>query len=382
MENRKSQIWFVDFVIGIFLFTILLIWYYSYTSSLSKGGSIVMQDLIADAESISSSVLLPGFPDDWDNTTVRSIGITSDNQKINRTKLVNFGMLPYNRTRNLLGTVYDYFIFFTAENGTPVNAEGICGIGNPEVNSTYDVKAAYYYSDEADAFIKDFMENEMHADIYKRGLAGSDLPDLVNNLNNYEFVAMEHPDMSGSDHGNYQDDLEDYVAEGNFLILSGQTFSPDDAEMLGVKFRKQFGASSQYLNATIIEEDEFLTFELNQNITFTQVYYVLNESIAAKNFTRIARFVNPIIDDPDENNAVSRWNYGSGRVFFFSDFDATYFKGNFIYIVENSAAKWANLRCTQANLTNTQYKNLIRIERFLIYDSKPGKMVFYLWSNI
>jgi hypothetical protein len=50
--------------------------------------------------------------------------------------------------------------------------------------------------------------------------------------------------------------------------------------------------------------------------------------------------------------------------------------------ITEAIKKWGNFKCNPIDLGNTQYKNFIKLERFLIYNSKPIKMVFYLWSNI
>jgi len=382
MRKIKAQIWFTDFVIGTLIFTVTLIVYYSYIANISKQDTLVAEDLIGNAEFVSTSLLLSGFPNDWDNTTVQSIGITNDNQRINKTKILNFEKLPYNKTKKLLGTIYDYFVFFTNENDTLINVEGICGIGEPSVNVSFGIKAAYYYSDEDDSFLKSFMKDKFDADVYKKGLAGIDLPDFINNINNYTLVVMEHANLEGTDYNNYRDDIENYASSGGFLMLSGQIIKPNDKLILGVLYHKQSGESFSDQNATVLTMDEFLTFEESQKIKFSQAYYVINDSIASKNFTRIARFVDPLIDYPEINNAVARWIYVNGSVFFFSDFDADYFKGNFIDIIKSSITNWIKVKCKPINLNNIKYKSLIKIERFLIYNSKPVKMVIYLWSNI
>ena len=82
--------WFTDFVIGTLIFTLMLIWYYTYTTNISKQDSLTANDLISDAESMSSSVLLSGFPDNWDASTVQGIGVTNNNQRINKTKFNEF----------------------------------------------------------------------------------------------------------------------------------------------------------------------------------------------------------------------------------------------------------------------------------------------------
>ena len=57
---RKSQIWFTDFAVALFIFILVLITYYNYTTNASKADSSVMHSLLGESEAISSSLLLGG----------------------------------------------------------------------------------------------------------------------------------------------------------------------------------------------------------------------------------------------------------------------------------------------------------------------------------
>jgi len=365
--------WFTDFVIGTLIFTLMLIWYYTYTTNISKQDSLTANDLISDAESMSSSVLLSGFPDNWDASTVQGIGVTNNNQRINKTKFNEFMKINYNKSKKLFGTVYDYLIFFTDDNGTVINVEGICGIGSSNVNITYNIKSAYYYDNNNDAFLKDFMMNTLDADVYSAQPGYDDFDALADNINSYGFVVIEHSLLSTSVFNNNKGKIEDFVENKGLLMLSGEIVSAQGKEMIGVKFYKKSGQSESDRNSTVALEDEFLAFAVGENIMFRQAYYVENQS-DANNFTEIVKFNN------DNKAAIARWTYGSGKVFYFSDFDASYFNGNFVEEVTEAIKKWGNFRCSPINMSNIQYKNLVKIDRFLIYNSKPVKMVLYLWQ--
>jgi len=379
LKKRKSQLWFTDFVIGTMIFLLVVIAYLYYTTNLSNQESILIGDLLTDAESLFSSVSLSGFPDDWENETVKSIGITNNNQRLNRTKFRNFENLDYDRTRALFGTVYDYFTFFENEDGTVLNLEGFCGIGDPEVNATFDVKSAYYYKDEGDSFLKDFMINYMDADIYNGdgGYLG-DFEVLSNRLNspnfNYGFVVIEHPQFPVGALNQYEANIENYVStKGGLLLLSGEVVTGQAKELLGAKYYKISGQSESDRNSTVITEDLFLDFDLGENIVFRQAYYIRNDSIE-DDFTEIVRF------NIEDEIAVARWKYGLGNVFYFSDFDADYFSGNFIDEVTTAAAKWGNFNCNPLDLTKLEYNHLVKMDRFLIHEGKPVRMVLYLWN--
>ena len=365
--------WFMDFVIGTLIFSFMLIAYYTYTANISKQDSLTARDLLLDAESVSSSLLLGGFPDNWNNNTVQSIGVTNSNQRVNNTKFLNFEGLPYNKTKKLFGTVYDYFIFFTDENANITPVEGVCGVGHLGVNSTYNIKSAYYYDNSGDSFLKEFMIDKLDADVYSEESGYEDFDALVGNINNYGFVVIEHPLLPTSVFNDNKGEIENFAANGGLLMLSGEIASAQGKEMVGVEFYKKSGQSISDKNSTVIAEDEFLSFNIGENIIFSQAYYVENQA-GAENFTEIVEF------NEDGKAAVARWSYGNGSVFYFSDMDADYFAGDFIDEVTNAMVTWGDFRCNPATLGSIQYKNLVKIERVVIYDSKPVKMVIYLWQ--
>src|SRR3989344_8728978 len=85
--NKNAQMWFMDFTIGIIIFSLVLITYYTYTTNISKQDTIALNDLVSDSKSVSSSLMLAGFPENWDNETVQRIGLTNNDQQADETKL-------------------------------------------------------------------------------------------------------------------------------------------------------------------------------------------------------------------------------------------------------------------------------------------------------
>lgn len=373
MKIKKSQMWFTDFAIGIFIFSLVLISYYSYSKNILSNDQARVDDLYLDSQSISSSVLQGGYPDGWNNETVERIGITNNDYSISNSKIVNFKKLNYNMTKKIFGTVYDYVIFFQNGSNTTLNIEGICTIGYPDINSTYEIKAAYYFKDNDDAFLKDFMSNDLQADIYSSQSGYEDFDDLANKIDTYDLVVIEHPLFPTSDFNQYEDDIEDFVSDGKILILSGEIVSAQGREMANVKFYKKSGQSISDRNSTVVYEDPYLAIGQNQNIVFAQAYYVEKQS-QANSFTVIAEF------NSDGKDAIARWNYGSGKVFYFSDFDVSFFNGDFTEEVTRAMISLGNFKCMPITMGNVEYDNFLRLERYLSYNGKLIKMVLYLWE--
>src|SRR3989344_2082391 len=362
--QKKSQAWYMDFAVALLLFTFTLVVYFSYTNNFQKQeyGSINM--LVKDAKSISSSLAVEGYPDDWTNSTVIRVGI-ADNQKLNATKVKRLRQLNYSVSKRKLGTVYDYFVFFANENDEVLNVNSVCGAGYPLISTTYNIKSAYYYQDSSDDFLKDFMADTFGADVYDE-----DIDSLVANLSKYDFVVMEHPLLSGGEFSSNKAKLENYSSRGGLLMISGELASPATNTMSGADFKKKSGQSSSQRTAIVNNTDEFLSLSVGEAIVFNQYYHVENKT-GSSEFKRIATF------NQTGDNAISRWKYGNGTVYFFSDFDVSAFDGDFVEVIEEAAKGMIEGTCSPINLSAITPKNLARTERYLSYNSKLVKMITY-----
>ncbi|MCH8003183.1 MAG: hypothetical protein IH934_01000 [Nanoarchaeota archaeon] len=386
ISNTKAQVWFTDFVIGMIVFSLVLISYYTYTTNISKEDSSATDNLISDAKIVSSSLISKGFPDNWDANTVTRIGFTDNYNRIDTTKFNEFNKLNYNKSKKLLGISNDYFLFFVNESGDVQNVEGYCGTGIGEVNITYDISAAYYYQNrDEEQFLKSFMEDEFQAIVYCDGGPKCDFlsfTDFLSDINNYDFIVVEHPLWSNSDFNDFEDAADPWVLAGGILFVGGELGSSQQSNGFGVQFRKISGQSESDRLATVVNEDEFIAFNVQDNIIFRQAFYVRDIGVGS-DLKDIARFNESDIefeDILDNKIALARWPFGSGKIFFFSDFDADYLSGNFQEILEGSIKKSANAVCLPVNISNIKRDNLIRTDRLVIYNSDQIKMVLYLWN--
>ncbi len=364
----------MDFAIALLLFIFTLVIYFSYTTNFQKQEKSELDVMLTDAKSISSSLALSGYPNDWDNTTVLRIGI-ADEQKINATKVKVFKQYDYKKSKILFATPYDYVVFFLNDKGEVLNINSVCAIGYPLVNVSYNIRSAYYYQDSDDSFLLDFMSQTFNADIYFDdrtndiyGLFG-----LISNLSKYQFVIMEHPVMSGGDYNDYKDKLENYSSKGGLLMISGELSSPQGRDLAGVFYYKKSGQSISDRNASVNNVDPFLSFKVGDSFVFAQAYYVENSSTSLE-FKQIATFVN------DQRNSISKWKFGNGTVYFFSDFDVSFFDGDFVGVVEEAAKGLIEGTCNPINVTGISKNKLVKTERYLTYNSKVVKMVVYLWQ--
>jgi len=399
MRYAKSQMWSSDFVIGFFIFSLMLVAYYTYTTNLSKQDAVVVGDLVSEAQIVSSSLMSEGLPSNWDSSTVTRIGITDKSNRIDLDKFIDFNQLDYNDTKKMLGTVYDYFLYFVNESDDVKNVEGYCGTGVGDVNITYDLDAAYYYDGPGEEeFLKNFMEETFGADIYFAQNKGAtngvnDEDAFFLNIGNYDFVVVEHPVWSNSHFGDFVDAVDDpidsWLENGGVLFMGGEIGTSKNSNGFGVSFVKVTGVAPSDELATVVNEDEFIAFSYADNIIFNQAYWVEDISVGT-DLKDIARFncsFSPRtcydeIEDIAINGpmALARWPVDDGKILFFSDFDADYLSGNFQEILEGSAQRWANAICLPINISNIERENLVRTDRMVIYKSKLIKMVLYLWQ--
>ena len=371
--NSKSQAWFMDFAIGLLLFTFTLVVYFGYTNNFQSQEKGELDLLLNDAKAMSSSLALSGYPASWDNITAIRIGI-ADEQKINATKIKLFKQYDYKSSKKKFGTQYDFIVFFLNSKGEVININGVCAIGYPSVNASYNIRSAYYYQDPSDSFLKDFMSQTMKADIYFND-QGNDIYGLygfASNLSKYQLAVMEHPVLSGGDYNAYKDKIENYSSTGGILLISGELATGQGKNLVGADFYKKSGQSISDRNATVNNTDQYISFSLGDSFVFAQAYYVNN--ISTVNFKQIATF------NSDQRNGISKWKYGNGTVYFFSDFDVSYFSGDFVGVVKSGVTGLIEGTCDPINVTGIPQKKLVKTERYLNYNSKVVKMVVYLWQ--
>lgn len=123
--SNKGQIFSIDFIIAIFLFTaMVLTLFINRNLMLNK---INRQEEIIERmrlDSIFDSLLLqPGEPQDWNLTDVEAIGLVNEPNELNGTKVLFFMKMDYNRIQELLG-VEDRFYFEIKKNGSVVSYNG------------------------------------------------------------------------------------------------------------------------------------------------------------------------------------------------------------------------------------------------------------------
>ena len=135
MNSTLAQVWSLDIMVGLSLFLVGMMMFFTYTINQSDETTEVFELLSHDGKILADNLMSKGYPEDWNSSNAVIIGLTTDN-RINDTKLTSlYNMIytgnNYTKTKRLFSTNYDYYFFFD-ENMT-INLNSVEGIGKPGV---------------------------------------------------------------------------------------------------------------------------------------------------------------------------------------------------------------------------------------------------------
>jgi hypothetical protein len=133
--HNKSQIWSIDLIAAITVFTIAVIFYLIFVNNIYDYSQPNMDDLYNEAL-IASDTLVSSGHTDFNSSTSREISITNGKHRINITQLNNMSNMTYSSLKLHLKTKYDYLIFFENSSKDATNLTKKRFIGKSGVNST------------------------------------------------------------------------------------------------------------------------------------------------------------------------------------------------------------------------------------------------------
>ena len=110
--RTDAQVFYGDAFAGLIIFLLAVIVFFSLSGNVSFSESRVLDALVGDAESISSSLMSTGTPFNWTPDSVSVIGVTDGSYRLNSTKVNMLMGMSYNLTNSLFGTNANYIIFF------------------------------------------------------------------------------------------------------------------------------------------------------------------------------------------------------------------------------------------------------------------------------
>ena len=132
--NKKAQIWYSDFMVGLLIFIIVVFVYYEFAYNFNEDPGEIIYELMMEAKSISSSLIGEGFPSNWSKDNVKIIGIGDGNHRSVEQKLSMFYDMTYLETRSKLRSIYNYYFHLEYLNGTIIIIDGKNGAGIEPLN--------------------------------------------------------------------------------------------------------------------------------------------------------------------------------------------------------------------------------------------------------
>lgn len=132
LTNNKSQVWSLDLMIGIIIFATSLTFFYKYGIDSIDFERQNVNNLLLDAKIISNYLISKGYPEDWTHANVTLIGLTNGEMDINPDKVSEFSdiaTMDYTKSRKLLSTMYDYFVFFEDKSNNTIRINEVEWVG-------------------------------------------------------------------------------------------------------------------------------------------------------------------------------------------------------------------------------------------------------------
>lgn len=121
-SKRRGQVFSTDFIISAFVFIILLnVAFMAWTEAYSQQHRLSQERLLQQQSSYLASLLsrTPGYPQDWNASTVKVLGLADPNHVIQETKLEELGAMTENEIQEAMNVAGSEFsINITNASGT------------------------------------------------------------------------------------------------------------------------------------------------------------------------------------------------------------------------------------------------------------------------
>lgn len=118
----KGQVWSLDMALSLMIFfsaliSVTLAWNFISADIIEKQEMTEMQ---LKAMTLSDSLIrTPGIPADWNESTVKVLGLADDDNRLNYGKVEEFVNMSYSKSRSMLDiSPYQYYFEVADINGT------------------------------------------------------------------------------------------------------------------------------------------------------------------------------------------------------------------------------------------------------------------------
>ncbi len=301
-----------DFTISVAIFIatlILVLPLWGYVES-----QVMNSEQRRDMESsllIVSDILTKtsGLPEDWNSSSVVSIGLSEKEGILNTTKFLNLMDTDYYEAKDLLG-INEYELYITLKDINGYNlTSGVCN--SPvayfsaddekvkELISNSGLVWDYYYGgDSPDQGDSRFFYASTKADAFNA---------MLSNRSIYKVIVVEEAGLS-EDEINIEE-LKSFLDLGGILILEGNATLIKDG--FGMHAEKGSGREGT------VKESGFVLAETGKDVDFNRADWAFYQ--ASGDTT-----LQTLVEDRNDGKAViGYWDYGFGRIYYVSDINAT-----------------------------------------------------------
>jgi hypothetical protein len=128
MKGYRGQAWSFDFIASVtvfFLIMIVLFFAWEYTT-FQNTEQIVFNEMENMAMNTADSMIRTGgFPPDWNQSSVQILGLASEENLLNETKILMFVNMSYDDAKRILGIPsYEFYFQMVSLNNTQSQSSG------------------------------------------------------------------------------------------------------------------------------------------------------------------------------------------------------------------------------------------------------------------
>ncbi len=127
--RMRGQLWSMDFAVSLIIFVLMagmvvFAWNYTIQNSTDQVNFNVLEN---DVLMMSDTLIrVPGLPEDWNESTVRVIGLADEENVLNSTKVKQFVNMDYSMIKSFLGISNREFYFeINYPNNTVMEIDGV-----------------------------------------------------------------------------------------------------------------------------------------------------------------------------------------------------------------------------------------------------------------
>ena len=124
--NKRAQIWSFDFmasVVVFFMIMAVLFFVWEYTA-IQNEDQMIFNDMENNALTLADNMIRTrGFPEYWNESNVHVLGLASEENVLNETKILMFVQMDYDHSKRILGIpAYEFYFQVLHLNNTQARA--------------------------------------------------------------------------------------------------------------------------------------------------------------------------------------------------------------------------------------------------------------------